>query len=57
MNGVTTPTLTRVDPWQELYKAALSGTDKKKIPARITDAEQAIVGRARELFFSSTDKC
>ena len=57
MNGVTTPTLTRVDPRQELYKAALSGTDKKKIPASITDAEQAIVGRARELFFSSTDKC
>jgi hypothetical protein len=55
MNGVTTPTLTRVDPWHELYKAALFETDKKKIPARIADAERAIVARARELFFSSTD--
>jgi hypothetical protein len=55
MNGVTSPTLTRVDPWHELYKAALFETDKKKIPARIADAEQAIVARARELFFSSTD--
>jgi hypothetical protein len=55
MNGVTTPTLTKIDQWHELYKAALFETDKKKIPARIADAEQAIVARARELFFSSTD--
>ena len=55
MNGVTSPTLTRVDRWHELYKAALFETDKQKIPARIADAEQAIVLRARELFFSSTD--
>src|ERR1700720_4265856 len=55
MNGVTTPTLTRVDQWHELYQAALFETDKEKIPSRIADAEQAIVARARELFFSSTD--
>jgi hypothetical protein len=55
MNGLTAPTLTRVDPWHELYKAALFETDKRKIPARIADAEQAIVARARELFFSSSD--
>jgi hypothetical protein len=55
MNGITTPTLTRVDPWQEVYKAALFETDKKKIPAPMADAEQAIVARARELFFSGTD--
>ena len=47
MNGVTTPTLTRVDPWHELHKAARFETDKKKIPARIADAEQAIVARRR----------
>ena len=56
MNGVTSPALTRVDRWHELYKAALFETDKQKIPARIADAEHAIVLRARELFFSSTDK-
>jgi hypothetical protein len=55
MNGVTTPTLTKIDRWHELYKAALFETDKKKIPTRIAEAEQAIVARARELFFSSTD--
>jgi hypothetical protein len=32
MNGVTTPTLIRVDPWHELYKAALFETDKRKFP-------------------------
>ena len=55
MNGVTTPTLTKLDQWHELYKAALFETDKKKIPTRIAEAEKAIVARARELFFSSTD--
>jgi hypothetical protein len=54
MNGVTT-TLSRVDQWHELYKAALFETDRKKIPARIADAEQAIVARARDLFSTSTD--
>ena len=55
MNGASTPTLTRVDQWHQLYQAALFETDKEKIPSRIADAEQAIVLRARELFFSSTD--
>lgn len=55
MNGASIPTLTKIDQWHELYKAALFETDKKRIPARIADAEQAIVARARELFFSSTD--
>jgi hypothetical protein len=40
MNGVTTPTLTKIDRWHELYKAALFETDKKKIPTRIAEAEQ-----------------
>jgi hypothetical protein len=55
MNGVTNPALTKIDRWHELYKAALFETDKKKIPTRIADAEQAIVARTRELFFSTTD--
>ena len=55
MNGVSASSLTKVDQWHELYKAALFETDKKRIPARIADAEQAIVARARELFFNSTD--
>jgi len=55
MNGTAIATVTKVDQWHELYKAALFETDKKKIPARIADAEQAIVARARELFFTRTD--
>jgi len=51
MNGITTATLPRVDPWHEVYKAALFETDKKKIPAPMADAEQAIVAPARKLFF------
>jgi hypothetical protein len=55
MNGVTSPALTKIDRWHELYKAALFETDRKRIPTRIADAEQAIVARTRELFFSTTD--
>lgn len=55
MNAATTPSLTKMNQWHDLYKAALFETDKKKIPTRIADAEQAIVARARELFFTSTD--
>lgn len=41
--------------WRELYTAALFETDKNRIPARIADAEKAIVGRARELFAAGAD--
>jgi hypothetical protein len=39
-----------VRSWRELYTAALFETEKERIPARIADAEKAIVARARELF-------
>jgi hypothetical protein len=42
-------------PWRELYAAALFETDKKRIPARIAEAEKAIVARARELFSAGSD--
>jgi hypothetical protein len=41
--------------WRALYSAALFETDKGRIPARIADAEKAIVTRARELFSASAD--
>jgi hypothetical protein len=41
--------------WRELYCAALFETDKDRIPARVKDAEKAIVARARELFAAGTD--
>jgi hypothetical protein len=41
--------------WRDLYNAALFETDKLRIPARIADAEKAIVARARELFSAGAD--
>jgi hypothetical protein len=43
--------------WRTLYSAALFETDKRRIPARIADAEKAIVTvtRARELFSAAAD--
>jgi hypothetical protein len=45
----------RPEGWRELYTAALFETDRNRIPARIADAEQAIVARARELFSAGND--
>jgi hypothetical protein len=41
--------------WRELYTAALFETDNNRIPQRITEAEKAIVARARELFAAGSD--
>ncbi len=45
----------KLQAWRELYTAALFETDNGRIPARIADAEKAIVARARELFSASAD--
>jgi hypothetical protein len=55
MNSGATASYSRLSPWRELYKAALFETNQEKLPARIADAEKAIVARARELFASSAD--
>jgi hypothetical protein len=41
--------------WRDLYTAALFETEREKIPARIADAEKAIMVRARELFAAGAD--
>jgi hypothetical protein len=41
--------------WHSLYQAALFETDRDKIPARIDAAEQAILGRVKELFVVTGD--
>jgi hypothetical protein len=41
--------------WRDLYLSALMEADSKKTPARIADAERAIVNRAKELFKASGD--
>lgn len=45
----------RLESWRQLYTAALFETDRDRIPARIAEAEHAIVVRARELFSTGTD--
>lgn len=51
---LTSPNL-RLGNWRELYTAALFETDRNQISARIAQAEQAIVARARELFSAGND--
>lgn len=36
--------------WRILYRSAIFESDRNEIPRRITEAERAIVQRARELF-------
>ena len=43
-------------PWKDLYQAAICESDVRKLPDRITEAETALVMRARELFYASGDK-
>jgi hypothetical protein len=55
MRNQSTPAQPMPRTWRELYSAALFETDNMKIPARIADAEKAIVVRARELFSAGSD--
>ena len=41
--------------WHSLYQAALFETDRKFIPARIAEAERAILSRVKELFEVDAD--
>lgn len=41
--------------WHVLYYGALFETDRSKVPQRITEAEQAILARVKELFVLHTD--
>jgi hypothetical protein len=41
--------------WRQLYRAALFEIDDSKLPARIAEAEKAVVLRARELFKAAGD--
>jgi hypothetical protein len=53
MSTVTSQSDTK--SWQNLYVAALLEGDKDKIPFLISEAERAIVSRARELFVAGGD--
>ena len=53
MTSETSPS--QVWPWRNLYLAALMAADKGETPARIAEAERAILDRARELFKAPGD--
>ena len=54
MSSSSVPELAISDQvWRSLYMAALFETDRGYMSQRITEAERAIVVRARELFFLS----
>jgi hypothetical protein len=55
---MTTATCRDLHPqtWKDLYHTAISESDLTKLPDRITDAESALVMRARDLFYASGDK-
>jgi hypothetical protein len=42
-----------VHDWRELYKVALFETDRQKLPSRLSDAERALLLRAKELLATS----
>jgi hypothetical protein len=48
-------TLPERKTWRELYRAALLEIDRAMVPERITEAEKALVIRARELFSAAGD--
>ncbi|MFY9743437.1 MAG: hypothetical protein WA252_18565 [Candidatus Sulfotelmatobacter sp.] len=56
-DAATHPATSRhhLQPWHELYVAALFETDREQIPSRIATAEKAIIARSRELFSASSD--
>ncbi|MGA8504143.1 MAG: hypothetical protein WB762_00900 [Candidatus Sulfotelmatobacter sp.] len=41
--------------WRDLYRTALFEVDKTRLPDRIAQAEEALVVRARELFYIAGD--
>jgi hypothetical protein len=39
--------------WTTLYRAAILETNKSVLPQRVSDAEEAVRARAREMFYGS----
>lgn len=38
--------------WRALYRAAILETDRKVLPQRVSEAEESVKARAREIFYS-----
>jgi len=50
MNTAYSPCLKRTD-WRTLYRAAILETNKSALPQRVSEAEEAVIGRGREIFY------
>lgn len=50
MNPVSPTSPERTD-WKTLYRAAILETNKSIVPQRVSEAEEAILARGREVFY------
>jgi hypothetical protein len=39
--------------WRPLYRAAILETDKNVLPNRVSEAEEAVIARGREIFYGN----
>ena len=51
MNMAYPPCLKRTD-WRTLYRAAILETNKSALPQRVSEAEEAVIGRGREISYA-----
>jgi predicted RNA methylase len=51
MTTASPPCLNRVD-WKTLYRVAILETNKKILPQRVSEAEEAVKARGRQIFYS-----
>ena len=50
MNTAFPPCLNRTE-WRTLYRAAILETNKSMLPQRVSEAEEAVIERGREMFY------
>ena len=50
MNTAFPPCLYRTE-WRTLYRAAILETNKSMLPQRVSEAEEAVLERGREIFY------
>ena len=43
----------RQNRWKTLYRSAILETDKKLLPQRVSEAEEAVKARGREIFYGN----
>jgi hypothetical protein len=54
MTAAASPRLIQTD-WKTLYRAAILEPDRSVIRQKVSEAESAVLARARELFYSGGD--